>query len=272
MSARGDFSGPSILILDCSTSRGSVALALGRRAIYWEKEFSAGRGHGGELFRALEEAVQMAKKVRDSDDDHQRELRESLQAQGHEVRPGVETRVEETDPAPRQFLSEILVGLGPGSYSGVRQAVAAASGLAMATGARLGGFASPLALRTDAGNYHAVGDARRGAFYHTAVRSETEDWTAGDGALRGTSVVARTVVAGPELLDGMDALHARLAAHPDWPVVAVESVPPGLPADTPVVWPAALRLPLFDGLARHAPPLEPIYLRPVSITLPKPTP
>ena len=45
-----------------------------------------------------------------------------------------------------QRLEKIVVGLGPGSYSGVRQAIAVATGLSLATGAALAGLPSTLAL------------------------------------------------------------------------------------------------------------------------------
>ncbi len=59
----------------------------------------------------------------------------------------------------------IAVGLGPGSYAGVRVAIAAALGLRIATGAELRGVPSIAALPTPASEYHVVGDARRHSFY-----------------------------------------------------------------------------------------------------------
>ena len=210
-----------ILALDCSTSQGSMALGW-RTAQYppvnhWQTEFSAGRGCGGKLFTSLEEAMSV---VRDLGDP----------------------------------LVEIVVGLGPGSYSGVRQAIAAATGLAAATGAALRGVPSVAALPVDGAPHHVVGDARRGTFYYTAVH-------------------AGTCLVGPELLASADALSARVAAHPDWPVYTVESaLPDGLLPDAVVSHPLANRLLVVPTAARQLPPLEPIYLRPVSITLPKPRP
>ena len=206
------------LALECSTALGSVALAAGHgpgdRRFHWRERFAAGRGEGGKLFTALANAMQ------------------AVRASG-------------------MPLGEIVVGLGPGSYSGVRQAIAAGTGLALATGARLSGWPSTAALPAAPERYQAVGDARRGTFYYTAVR-------------------AGACVVGPELLPDFPALQARLAGHAGWPLFAVETVPPGLPPETPVA------LPLADGLVcsevsrRVPPPLEPIYLRGVTFTLPKP--
>ena len=206
------------LALECSTSLGSVALAAtgsgaGEVRFLWREEFAAGRGEGGKLFTALSNIM--------------RAVRET-------GRP----------------LEEIVVGLGPGSYSGVRQAIAAATGLALATGARLTGFPSTAALANAPRRYQAVGDARRGTLYHTAVE---------DGIC----------VAGPELLADFTEWRASAAERPDWPVLAVENVPAGLPPETPVVWPSAEALVASDAARRVPPPLEPIYLRAVTVTLPK---
>ena len=205
-----------LLALDCSTSRGGVALGQGSEAApraVWHTEFPAGRGCGGQMFTALQDAL---------------------------------NRVREAGGK----LDGIVVGLGPGSYSGVRQAIAAGTGLAAATGASLRGAPSVLALTTGPEAFHVVGDARRGTFYYTAVR---------DGVC----------LAGPELLADAAALDQRLAARPGWPVRVVETpLPGGLLPDAEVSWPSAGRLLLVPPAARQAPPLEPIYLRPVNVTLP----
>ena len=202
------------LALDCSTAVGGVALAREDGSVLANEEFAAGRGRGGELFVALERTLG------------------TLRATG-------------------EALDEIVVGLGPGSYSGVRQVIAAAVGLAAATGARLGGVPSVLALRGRGGRYQTVGDARRGAFYYAAVQG-------------------RVCVVGPELLPDLAALQARLVERSDWPVHVIESpLPDGLLAGAPVAAVDAAELLAVPPAARRLSPLEPIYLRPVSITLPK---
>lgn len=211
-----------ILALDCSTARGSVAFAIGddleNFQMIWREEFVAGRGHGGKLFDTLERGLAATRGG-------------TLQ------------------------LEEIVVGLGPGSYAGVRQAIAAATGLALATGARLHGRASAAALDPtgcdDNLGYQAIADARRGAFYYTAVQ-------------RGACVD------GPELAPDLDALQARVAARPGWPVVAAESLPAGVLPEVPVLLPDAGLLLHGPAATLTPPPLEPIYLRPVAFTLPKP--
>ena len=203
-----------VLALDCSTALGSIALSRGADpAAVWQAEFTTGRGQGGKLFKALAEAMQ-------------------------------------TIRAANGRLERIVVGLGPGSYSGVRQAIAAATGLAAATGARLVGAVSAAALDVETGRYQAVGDARRGTFYYSAVENGR-------------------CVAGPELLETGDALRVRLTDRDGWPVFAVESLPPGIAANASVALPTAKRL-LTVPVATHIfRLLEPIYLRPVAFTLPK---
>jgi tRNA threonylcarbamoyl adenosine modification protein YeaZ len=63
----------------------------------------------------------------------------------------------------------IVVGLGPGSYAGTRIAIAAASGLAAATGAHVCGLSSARAFGTDVTEYSVVGDARRQSFFFAHV-------------------------------------------------------------------------------------------------------
>jgi tRNA threonylcarbamoyladenosine biosynthesis protein TsaB len=202
----------TVLAIDCSTARGSISLASGEGALIWRAEFIAGRGHGGKLFSTLADALKIA------------------------------------GEPPDGALAEIIVGLGPGSYSGVRQAIAAAIGLSAATGARLAGVPSSLALETDAASYQAIGDARRGTFYYTAVE-------------RGVCV------AGPELADNRAALDERLSERPGWPVLTVECGEITLSGATAAL-PLAERLLATPASERRTLPLEPIYLRPPSITLP----
>jgi tRNA threonylcarbamoyl adenosine modification protein YeaZ len=71
--------------------------------------------------------------------------------------------------APDVCPGRIVVGLGPGSYAGVRIAIAAAIGISVATGAELVGVPSILGLAH--GEYWVVGDARRGGYYVGWVRN-----------------------------------------------------------------------------------------------------
>lgn len=146
-------------------------------------------------------------------------------------------------------VDQIAVGLGPGSFAGVRISIAAALGLQLTQGAELVGIPSVAALETDAPHYIAIGDARRDTFYWTKVDSGT-------------------CVQGPLLVTEAE-LRERLAAN-TLPVFACDPLPL-LPA-------AQLALPTAATLARLAAAncgitlrhdLEPIYLREPHITQPK---
>ena len=144
----------------------------------------------------------------------------------------------------------IVVGLGPGSYAGTRIAIATASGLQAATGAKLLGLSSLRAIDADAEEYAVIGDARRQSFFFARVAE-------------------RELVEGP-LLCTRDELLARLKAT-TLPVFASEQI-----ADAPgaiIAYPTARVLAQLAATAPpniEAVPLEPIYLREPHITQPKP--
>ena len=145
----------------------------------------------------------------------------------------------------------IAVGLGPGSYAGIRIAIATGMGLQMALGARLVGIPSVAALETDARGYLAVGDARRDTFYFSKVE---------DGHC----------LEGPLLLDEA-ALRTRLADLQDWS--AFVSDPLALLPNAIVARPSALTLARLAAKGRSIVAegaLEPLYLREPHITMPKP--
>ncbi len=152
-----------------------------------------------------------------------------------------------------EHLDQIAVGLGPGSYAGVRISIAAALGLRLAFGAKLVGLPSVAALETESSAYIAIGDARRESFYFSRV----EDHVCVEGPLLATE--------------------AELAQHLErWaalPLLATAPVPQ-FPA-------AQIALPSAAILARLAAEtrgivatenLEPIYLREPYITQPKSRP
>jgi tRNA threonylcarbamoyladenosine biosynthesis protein TsaB len=145
---------------------------------------------------------------------------------------------------------QIAIGLGPGSYSGVRIAIAAAVGLEFALGAKLLGIPSILAMETPAKKYLSVGDARRASFYFALVD---------DGEC----------ATGPMLLDEAQ-LHAAIAAHPGLPMLAsaeISTIP-----NLEICFPSAERLAHLAETGRGISArdnLEPIYLRDPHITQPK---
>jgi tRNA threonylcarbamoyladenosine biosynthesis protein TsaB len=144
-------------------------------------------------------------------------------------------------------VEQIAVGLGPGSYAGVRIAIATAMGLELTLGVPLVGMPSVAALAGESA-YVAIGDARRETWYWTKV--------------------ARGVcMEGPLLLEDA-AFRERLAAA-GGAVFATELV--AAPAQIAV--PSAETIAAFAAQGRGITAtgaLEPIYLREPHITKPKP--
>lgn len=156
----------------------------------------------------------------------------------------------------------VLVGSGPGSYSGTRVGIAAAQGVAIAAGCPAAAVPSILAVPSAEGGAAcmAIGDARRGSF-----------WT----ALVGNS----NVLSGPELTDAnglIESVSKSVAAG--IPVFSFESsskfpLPPELSAQVRHETPDAARLWQAWNLAGMesrtlwmacAP--QPMYLKPPHIT------
>jgi tRNA threonylcarbamoyladenosine biosynthesis protein TsaB len=141
----------------------------------------------------------------------------------------------------------VVVGLGPGSYSGVRIAIAAAIGLELTFHSELLGIPSFLALDIDNDSYQVIGDARRNSFYYALVEKEQ-------------------CADGPLLLD-IKALKQRLAQHGSVPIFSWDEFPT-LPK-AQITFPSAVRLAHLAqrqiGIVARG-NLEPIYLRPPHIT------
>ncbi len=147
-------------------------------------------------------------------------------------------------------LDQIVVGLGPGSFAGVRIAIAAALGLELSLGAKVVGIPSVAALETAAPAYFVIGDARRETFYFTRV--------------------ARGACLEGPLLATEAELRERLDRAGDLPIFAT--------AETPQFPAVHIALPSAAILARLAAEdrgivqredLEPIYLREPHITPPR---
>jgi tRNA threonylcarbamoyladenosine biosynthesis protein TsaB len=142
---------------------------------------------------------------------------------------------------------QIAVGIGPGSYSGTRVAIASAIGLQIATGARLVGIPSVAAMDTEWRSYLAIGDARRETFYFAHVENGN-------------------CVEGPRLLTRAE-LEQKLRDNASLPVFS--STPIGFVVALQVSFPSAERLARLaqQGRGVHATEnLEPIYLREPHIT------
>lgn len=200
----------TILAIETSTHQGSVAVLHDGQIIFSES-CGAGRSHSSLLFAVLERAIKAV-------------------------------------PEPAR-IDQIAVGLGPGSYAGVRIAISAATGFSLATGAALVGLPSIVALGE--GDYIALGDARRESFYFALVRGGE-------------------CVEGPLLLSAEE-LAEKLATN-TLPVIASEEITAVLPCAIELCYPCAERLAKLAAEGRSIMlrgDLEPIYLREAHITVAK---
>ena len=113
------------LILETSTPHASLAIAAADGS-FTEREFASDRSHNALLFGPLAELL---------------------------------------GELPLAELARVLVGSGPGSYSGTRVGIAAAQGVALAAGCQAVAVPSLLAVPSVAGGGECwfIGDARRGS-------------------------------------------------------------------------------------------------------------
>lgn len=192
--------------IDLSTSHGHIAVVGDDGAVKYERTFTSERSHNSMLYGPLGEALEAA----------------------------------------GDGLKAIIIGTGPGSYTGVRISIAAAYGVALSRHVPVHGVPSIAALGDDA--YAVIGDARRGKFYAATVR---------DGQL----------VSGVELLDEA-AFRAWLDEHRGQTVRTSDvTVPLGL-AEVEIARPNAVLLARqgFRSDLIEAENLEPLYVQEAFIT------
>ncbi len=156
----------------------------------------------------------------------------------------------------------IVTGRGPGSYAGVRVAMAAAQGVSLSTGAGVFGLPSICALEADGeapDSYFAIGNARRGDWFLARVD---------DGRLARPPRLVREA----DLVESLEILRVEDAAPPE--VLTIDPDPPV--AEAARAFPGAGKLARLAGgypvdelgeLALH--PLEPIYLHRPFVSQPK---
>ena len=117
-------------ILAIESSTPHASLVLWKDGeVIWKSEFTSDRAHNAHIFAPLKEALAIC--------DRQIDL--------------------------------IAVGIGPGSYGGVRVGIAVANGFALALNARTVGISSLEAIG-ETEDYAVIGDARRKSFFLARVR------------------------------------------------------------------------------------------------------
>ena len=214
------------LFIESSTPRASLALLRGS-VVLFEETFTGDRSHNALLFAPLSKALAYI-------------------------------------PAGEK-LAVVVIGTGPGSYSGTRVGIAAGQGVALVHSCPAVGLSSLLAVPAASGaDVLAVGDARRGAV-----------WRAGTAALR---------QGGEPELCSLDHLAAeiRQTLEAGRGVFSLESVariglPPDLASGVRLEQPDALHLaaawrdlPQEEKERILAIPPQPAYLRPPHVTIAKP--
>ena len=146
---------------------------------------------------------------------------------------------------------KIIVGLGPGSYAGIRIAISATIGLQTASGAKLLGCPSICAIEPGAREYCVIGDARRQSFFFARIRENA-------------------LIEGPTLFVAHE-LHTRLGTvERDVPIFSSESLAQF--ERVQLRYPSAellARLAQAEGRSFASPLLEPMYLREPHITKPE---
>ena len=218
-----------LLTLDTSTPHGSVALVRCQPAqcssnqtpdqahtvpatpeIVFENTFHSARSHNALLFAPLQEALQLLGSAKPD---------------------------------------AIMVGTGPGSYTGIRIGIAAAHGLAAALEIPWYGWNS-LATLCDDPEFVVIGDARRGCFFHVKI-------------------VAGKLTHEPEILP-LSQLTSTLE-NLNGPLVTTDESPltPTLISCRPR---AACIARYYNQARLNALLIEPLYLRAPYITLPKTRP
>ncbi len=215
-----------ILAIETSTPEASLALFDDKRdELVWQGKFSSDRAHNAVIFEPLATVLEM----------------------------------ELTDG-----LSAIVVGTGPGSYSGIRVGIAVANGLSLARRVPCFGISSLAALPMDGdeADYRVIGDARRGEFFVVEVRA----WQLlGEAEMMSSEALGRR----------LDTAGDGLSIYTTEAAVAARFAGQGAKLRVPTAVELARRA-LEVGAGRSAATkcaamaaLEPIYLRAPHITMPK---
>ena len=196
---------------------------------------------------------------------------DTMHGQAEALLPLVDKAMREAGQVPAA-LDLVVATVGPGSFTGIRAGIAAARGIALATGARLIGVTSFDAVAVRA----ARSDCWETRFLLIALESRREDlyvqfFDRHGGAIREPAAimpflfreaVAATIGANPLLVAGDAAQRAAAALAQRRDTAVLEDSAPGAVGTLR----AGLRR-LRLGKAADAP--RPLYLRPPDVTLPE---
>jgi tRNA threonylcarbamoyladenosine biosynthesis protein TsaB len=196
---------------------------------------------------------------------------DTMHGQAEALLPLVDRTMRDAGQEPAA-LDLVVATVGPGSFTGIRAGLAAARGIALATGARLLGVTSFEAVAVLA-TRSACREAR---FLLVALESRREDLyvqffdTFGDALREPAAIVpvllcetvAATIGANPLLIAGDAAQRAAAALAQRRDTSVLEDSAPGAVGTLR----AGVRL-LRLGNATDAP--RPLYLRPADVTLPQ---
>jgi tRNA threonylcarbamoyl adenosine modification protein YeaZ len=212
---------PARLFIESSTPRASLALLRGSTAVF-EESFIGDRSHNALLFDPLQKAL-------------------SLLQTG-------------------ETLETVVIGTGPGSYSGTRVGIAAGQGVALVHGCPAIGLSSLLAVSPAQGEALAIGDARRGSAWRARIQA---------GRLLGEPELCPNAVLEAEIEAALEQGIAVFSLEP----IDRLGLPLELVANITVEHPEARQLalawsnlPAGEVSRISALPPQPVYLRPPHIT------
>jgi tRNA threonylcarbamoyl adenosine modification protein YeaZ len=166
------------------------------------------------------------------------------------------------DGMPRPEIPLVLVGSGPGSYSGTRVGIAAAQGVAIAMGCPAVAVPSILAVPSVANGARclAIGDARRGSFWHATITGfELPEPPALCDAAELVSRIARALSDGTAVFSFEDP--SRFPLGPELAGLVKQEFP-----DAPRLWRAWLSSTAETRRIRTTAIPQPLYLKPPHIT------
>ena len=152
--------------------------------------------------------------------------------------------------------SLIVVGTGPGSYTGIRIGIAAGLGLSMALKTPIIGIPSICSAESTDQNslYHVIGDARRESWYVASVKGHQ-------------------IISGPELFESVESLNEKIKIKKKEIISFDETLSfPGIEKTNPCAQKLAriaAELSNEEIKELRSVPPEPIYLRAPFITQPK---